>query len=361
MSTVTISKHEASALQRSQWVRNAKYPDASLYSFLSGDLNRVIRYQTKEVFHAMSPLGSIKTPSSGTPTTQQRWRGAFHASPFSRYLVARVIMAMSAASTSSSSRHSTLTLSSSTTYASTLATAEFHYGSTAGSILDTPNEFGILAGIPVDSSGVAYDLFLGGVADSDLYLLWEDFGARLISATVYELSVAATTENGYLKDSFTAFQPIFDTHRQGIVNNATSQCKGGGPQLICFTVERDSDGAISSTSATAKNVVDNSTTAVSAASPGYTLDLTNRARVGTGTVPCVFKAFAKKSAGTAGTVVLKNSAGSVLATVSVTSTTAQWFSTTVNLPATSAKYDIQYAGDGTNTNTVYAASLYRDE
>jgi hypothetical protein len=38
--------------------------------------------------------------------------------------------------------------------------------------------------------------------------------------------------------------------------------------------------------------------------------------------------------------------------------TEGWYSTTANLPATLAKYDLHYEGDGTNTFSFYACSCY---
>jgi hypothetical protein len=72
----------------------------------------------------------------------------------------------------------------------------------------------------------------------------------------------------------------------------------------------------------------------------------------------VFAAYGSNASGN-GSVVLKDSSGTILATITVTATNG-WDSTTVNLPATNAKYDIQYAGGAGATQTnLYAVSLYQ--
>ena len=77
-------------------------------------------------------------------------------------------------------------------------------------------------------------------------------------------------------------------------------------------------------------------------------------------MPCTFKVYAKMSSGT-GNVKLIDSSSVVVAQVNVNSATAQWWSATANLPTTLAKYDLLINGDGTNTLSAYAASLYQYE
>ena len=74
-------------------------------------------------------------------------------------------------------------------------------------------------------------------------------------------------------------------------------------------------------------------------------------------MPYVFKAFGAMPAGT-GHVYLKDSTGAVLATININAAAQAWYSTTVNLPNTEAKYDVHYDGDGVNTVSVYAVQLY---
>ncbi len=100
---------------------------------------------------------------------------------------------------------------------------------------------------------------------------------------------------------------------------------------------------------TTRNIIDNVSTAVSTSTPGPQLDLTYRTTVGRASlgVPVRFWAFASCTITAAGGVAtIKNSAGTVLISVSITGTTAAWYYTDGYLPATDAKYDFHF-GDNT--------------
>ncbi|MBK7823428.1 MAG: hypothetical protein IPJ61_20795 [Tessaracoccus sp.] len=60
-------------------------------------------------------------------------------------------------------------------------------------------------------------------------------------------------------------------------------------------------------------------------------------------------------------MTLVDSGGSVVATATVNSATPGWFTGTCALPASLAKYDLQFAGDGTNQISVYAVSFIEYE
>jgi hypothetical protein len=72
-----------------------------------------------------------------------------------------------------------------------------------------------------------------------------------------------------------------------------------------------------------------------------------------------FKSYGSNAAA-AGQVLLKDNTGTTLATITVTATDG-WDSTTVSLPATAAKYDIHFKGNGATATNLYAVSLYQDE
>jgi len=110
-----------------------------------------------------------------------------------------------------------------------------------------------------------------------------------------------------------------------------------------------------------KNLIDNTSTTVSASTPGVQLDLryrTTLSRAALG-VPVRFWAYASSTvASDTGYVQILDSAGAAKLTVPITGTTAQWYATEGYLPATDAKYDAHYGGNTLGTLNVYAFTVH---
>jgi len=109
-----------------------------------------------------------------------------------------------------------------------------------------------------------------------------------------------------------------------------------------------------------KNLIDDTSTTVSAATPGAELDLryrTTLTRAAWG-VPVRFWVYAASSvANDTGVVQILDSAGSAKLTIPITGTTARWYVTDGYLPATDAKYDPHRGGNTTGTLDVYAFTV----
>lgn len=116
-----------------------------------------------------------------------------------------------------------------------------------------------------------------------------------------------------------------------------------------------------------KNVVDDTSTANTAASPGWTVDLRNHTthRLRSQGVPVRFKVCVNSTAGNdTGAIKLVDETGAAVLTCLVnnpaatTSAIGDWYWVDGYVPATLAKYDVHYGGNTLGTLTPLSASLY---
>lgn len=116
-----------------------------------------------------------------------------------------------------------------------------------------------------------------------------------------------------------------------------------------------------------RNVVDDSSTTVSASTPGWTVDLTNHTthRLRSVGVPVRFKVCVNSTVGgDTGAVKLVDSSGTTVLTclinnpAATSSTIGDWYWVDGYVPATLAKYDVHYGGNTLGTLTPLSASLY---
>ena len=341
------------AMQTSQWIRNGRYPDANLYANWVQQVNQTFALRTKEAFRWATPIANLpSSPGTGAPVP--RWRFAYQSSPFAYAMWFRGVLGPSTSHVGSDCR-SILTLSEDPTYASTVGTATIHFGNNANlsGATDTPAFFGSFLTPLVDTDGQIIQL---STSVPHYGKFEDDDDGRLLAASVFEVALAPDTANGYIEDgsALTYGAPILDATRQNIATYLPQVWTYGGAQSWNWTVETTAITRVSST--TPLNVIDTTSTAVSAATPGATLDLRNRSTIRRTTVPMAFKAYGSNPSAN-GVVVLKDSTGTILATIAVTATDG-WDEKTVDLPATLAKYDIQFASGAASTTTLYAVSLY---
>ena len=353
--SIAVSRVAPKALTTNQWARNGRYPDAAFHGGLAARTNQLLRWRTKEVFSYEVPIANIPTGA----TLRSRFR--FHSSTHARYLFTRFVGALTGSTGSDPIEdqdvYSKLTFDNAGV---TVGEAAFHIGAVAGTaggfFTDAPAYMGWADVALNDGSGNLIEI----PADTDLNGLFTDVNeGRLVAASVYEVSLEPTVANGYLVGGQVAQSPIYDEDRGDLTVALRNALKRNGAMLLDWYVDKELVPR-TRVSATALNVVDNTSTTISAATPGWTIDLRNRNRLSATTVPCVFAAYAKMSSGT-GNVKLIDSSSVVVAQVNVNSSTAQWWTTTVNLPATNAKYDILINGNGAGTLSAYAACLFRYE
>lgn len=353
MSGVSIPIRQRAALRTNQYARNGTYPAAYMQAYMQEEANHLLWVRSKQVGRWTCPIQSIPaTNTAGTSAT--RWRFVTHSGTHASRYYARMIAARSYTDGTDAEPFVRLLIELSD--GTDVGTIDFHMSNVQKSS-DTPNEWHETV-LPLrDSNGDIVEL----TPDTDYYGTFIDFdGGRLISATVYETSLAADTDNGYLPDGPVAGSPVFDEDRGDLTTVLRTAWKRNAANLWHWASNTDSAAPTNAT-ATDTNVIDGSTS-VSGASAGATLDLRNRSTVRRTTVPCKFFVYGKNTVGVGsnGQVQFKDSGGTNLLTVNLPSTTAAWFSGTVNLPATQAKYDVTF-DSGAGTTTVYAFSLIQYE
>jgi hypothetical protein len=334
-------------------VRNGTHPNAWLASAMNEAANAAAMFRTKQPFALLGPT-AVSLPNSQL-ADRVRGRWAFHTGPMTHQLEVTCVMyppneaGTGVAGANGADTYATCTIL--TTGGATQATDDFHYGpGPAGSAVDGygwPNMKMITK-------------YLAVSPDTDYTGLFTDKNyGRIQSALVFEISSMTDHNSGYLSQNISERAPIHDAYRQNLLPLIRNQWKRGGCMQLNWHVENGSS-PIANATTTAKNIVDDTTTAVSADSPGYTLDMRYRDRLSqTSGVPCVMKVYAA-AAGANGSVILKNSAGSPVATATVTGALG-WYSIAFDMPATIDKYDLHYVAVFGGTITLHAVSIYEYE
>jgi hypothetical protein len=328
-----------------RWARNGQAPNASLANKLNEAVNQAVCYRTKQCFYSYGKLGGSRVASS---TDEARWWFAFHTGPYHHALHASVAMWPDTDyPVSVRNASSRLDIYSDAALTTLVATQTFVYGTH-----------------PTTTLGYAHikqlTNYVGGLtADTDYYGVWSavDKG-RLIGATVFDLESMTEGYDGYLSQNLTTHSAVLDKYRRDQVTILNRLWRRGGAQVFNWTCETTPQ---TRSSATLANLFDTTVTTVSAASPGYTLDMTGKTRLSqTSGVPTVMKVLAKVSVTMTGTVKLVDSSGATVMTTSITATTPTWVSVSGFLPATTDKYDLQFSCTGASIS-VYAVTCFEYE
>jgi hypothetical protein len=333
-----------------RWARNSIHPDAQFVSLLNETGNQAGLFRTKEVFRAIGRLesgnGVFYPPLSFGAGDRARYRWAFRSGPYCHAV--RAIVGM-APPTSGLDQNTSARLDIANGAGSVVASATFTYGVHPGGVLGWRHIQQIIATIDGLSPDTEY---FGTFYDVDYGIIQ--------SACVYELASFTEHADGYLASNITNRSAILDIHRQNLAELSNALWQKGGAQVFCYTVE---DGTIPITNSTStfKNILDTSVTTVSAASPGWTLDMTGKARLSQTTgVPVTMKVCGRNQLTGTGVVKLVNSAGATVMSITNgwSTTTPGWQSATGMLPAGVDKYDVQVSNNGSGSLDTYAVSVY---
>lgn len=345
VAAVPATKAATPPIQLDRWFRNGKAPDATCLNMMNEAANQAALYRTKEVF---SILGRTQQSQSSTVAARKRWRAAFRTGPYGDKLYVMAIM-LPPSSGYDQNSSAKLEVFSDTAEATVVSSRTLTYGSSPTGAST--------------ASGVQYwkriEGFLEGLTpNTNYYLAFTDQAyGRLHSATVFELQSMTTHFDGYLPQNFTEQSQILDTYRRNLAAVVRELWLKAGAKVFTWSVD-DGSAPIQTTSATPTNIIDGTSTAVSAATPGFTLDMRYKNRASSSTVPVEFVAFGSCTVGTNGVIVVKDSAGVVQAAISTAwSATPSWQRASCILPATLDKYDVQFY-TAAGTFSLYAVSAY---
>ncbi len=335
-----------------RWCDNGSVVQAPLYYRMADGVNSIAYNRRKAPiywggnFAALTGLSSVYIDIDFNPTgARPRWRAAMRTGDFVQDLECLVLVApQNVAGPAGSDPYVRLAV---TEVGGATITVDQHWGANETALTNTPDEL---------------RPFLlrarGPTANTEYTIVISDMeGSRLFAGVAYETPKFGTTENGYARRNYVVTQPIFDADRLELNKIATDLWMRNAFPAIGWSSDTDATAPTRVTSSYV-NLIDTGVTTPAASTPGWTLDLRYRNRRTQTTVPCKLWVYAQNTTASGGDVRLLDSGGSALATLSSFSTVGEWKSTTVNLPATEAKYDAQFRGDGTNTFKVMALSLY---
>jgi len=318
---VPISKVILPKIEPQSYSRNGQVAPGIAMSALARGLNQVARWRGKEVFVGGGRLGGITASAGVGPTVV--WRSYLHTGPYCDSLRWSMTLARPDVIDLPDSR-ATIELQDSS--GTTIETDTAYWGPTDGAPKDIVGEFGTFSGtLPVST-------------DTDYRLVFsvEDNG-RLSSAVVYEQSLKPIDTNGYVVDTYSSVTPILDDARSTIAAKLYALWRRGA--AVCMHWH----GSRTNATATDTNIVDGTSTAVAASSPGYTLFMSGTSRLKDSGPNAVVYVWGSVASGSGGSVKVKNAAGSTIATVTGFTTTPSWRSAAVVLTTTYAKYDITLA------------------
>ena len=348
MSGVNISPWGNLRLQPQFLCRNGQIVNAFTQQNQAMLANPIACMRTKEMFRYGGGTGAI--PSSVTGT-RIRWRFAQHTGYMSRWIVARVLIALGTSPFGTPSVSLTIKNGAGSTLGSGSFSGIIISGAGLG-IPDTPDRW---------TEGLIF-IASNGFQNTDIFGEFDDVnGARLISATVYELAMPPDTTNGYVDQGYAIGSKIYDAHRSSVSNLGLRSWKWGTGSAFYYASDVDSASKTLGPLGTAKNIWDDGTGVPSSSTPGYTLDLRYKNTYALATVPCVFAAYGKGSVSNPTNYLVKILDGSnnVIVSLSGFGTSEGWVSTTVNMPASLAKYDVKmYNLDAAGTFTLRAVDLY---
>lgn len=314
---------------------NGLYPSANFYRRIVDGLNHLTAHRHREVYAMAAHLGDSTYHYSGT-TTIARFR--FRAGYGATRVRVRMLLGRDIAAGTSSTPTAKVTIGATDI-------GPFSYGQSAVNTDDEPDALAVFTGEADITPGTAYAC---AVVTTD--------HARVMGLSVVELGDETIDRavNYFSRLAPAAGTEIFAADFGRLSEGLSKIWRQNGG--TCAHWGRKGGVSRTRSTASAVNLIDGTSTTPSATTPGWSLDLSYRATQGRATVPCELAVYGSVPAGT-GTVNLVDSGGTAVIAVTVNSSTAQWFTASGLLPASAAKYDLHLVGDGTNTTTVYAASL----
>jgi hypothetical protein len=349
-----------------QMARNGLHPTASYAHRLRAIANNLARYRTKQV----ACFAPFTGPSwaDAHPSSRVRWRSYFHSSPYVSEL--RVVLSVfrqdftdafgpptNPAYVVVECRTTAGTLVGSLTLSGGPAPSQF-----PDDFLFGPENIFYRFGVLLDATGVPAAI----PASTDLQLtITEQNYALVLGCAIFEESSAADTANGYVDPTVHVSTPITSNARKDVADILRAVWTHGGGHLISWSRLLDSTGAYNpftiASGASPTNVVDGTSTAVNAASPGFTLDLSNNLRLvnpgGSPGVTISMAVYGKCTSAGNGVVRLFRSGTVGIVTASGFATTLGWVVASGFALSSVDKFDI-LASTAAGTLTVEAASVW---
>lgn len=346
------SKAAAPPLQVWRYARNGRPVDVDLINKLLEAGNQAVLYRTKEVFHSSARIGADHAPASAGAGDRGRWMFHFHTGLYTHSLMAVLVMTPQSSGYTS---NSAARIDIHNTSGVVVASSTFNYGANPGGTTTVDN---------IQFARV-YQQYVDGVSpDTDYYgTVYDVDNGRTVSCSVFELQSMTENFSGYLPQNLNADSSILDVYREKLATLTYNLWRRGAATVFNWTVDAIASPR-TTTGTTPVNLIDGTSTTYGAAIPGFTLDMTGKARLSQTTGVPVRMAVYMDSPVASGTVVnLRDSAGTSVMQVTYggAGSAVGWYTTTGVLPASSAKYYLTFNSSGATTASVIAVSLIEYE
>lgn len=355
--SVPTSKAAVAPISYRKYCNNNAAPSAQFVNALHEATNAGALFRTKEYFSCFGRTNEALLVASGS--NRARWRFSFRTGPYHHTVVAMFVMVPTSADVfyGDKATQGKLTIYSDTAEVTSVGSATVTYGAHPKGFSGDAWGFEAFKMITAYVDGLS--------ANTDYYGRFEDVNyGRLQSACVFELASLTEGISGYLPQNLTADSEVLSVYREKVAGVQKNLWKQSGAKVLSWSVD-DGTAPITRAASTPANLIDTAVTTVSDSSPGFTIDMRGKDRLSQTTgVPVTIKVFCSTtSAGGAGRIYLKNSAGTEVVKFdgSIPVTTPGWISKTLNLPATVDKYDLQFDNNSLGTISVYAVSIYEYE
>lgn len=335
---MAISKNLPWRREAFTYARNGKIPTAEWRRSIVGAANHVMEWQRRELFSSVGQLTAIPAAAGAGP--RARWRFRAPTGYGARALLFTGLMAQTP-TTGAGPAYTKVTAVP--VGGGTTLEPKIYYGNIgSGTVDDSLDELGEFSVTVACAENTMYEF------------VTEDYeNARIAQLTVYELgpfeAIPPTVGDLIVPNYAAVGAPILDGQRARLLEMLTQMWSRNSAVLFQYAAERDDSSAPELASATQTNILDEtSTTVTSATPPCGEVDLTYKRTLGTATVKAEFWCYARTTSGSGGSVRLKNSAGT-LATITGITTVGAWYSASCDLTAQVDKYDVHMA---TSTGTI---------
>ncbi len=320
---------------------NGFSPDAAFYGAVVAGIGHLVAFRRKVVYRMAVPLGT----AGGITGEAWRWysRSGVGAKRF-------VVFAVLGLDDRNIAVDPYIAVTITKVSDASTTTMEFHGGESRRAATDAPEEFiPFLQTMDVEGD----EVYTGAVEFNN--------NVRVIALMVWEDSVPEADDSNppHSEWSPSAGSPIYDGDIGAELDGVGDMLRrNGGLRWDWHPV----DGvARTRLSATYINLIDNSSASPpTAQSPGVKLNTTARRTVARNQVNVRLAVWGSVTGGT-GTVKLRSTVPADAVTVTINNATPQWFTATGAVTVGSGqKYDLMFAGDGSNTVSVLAVSLFEE-
>ena len=342
MSTWDVSKQQARLVQPPRAARNGMIVSANYYNAIARAQNHVMAYRRKWLGGLCQRNNALATTVSGAVT---QWRQYFRTGHGVKEIYVRLLLAPA---DNASASTPAVTVGLYTPAMVAVSSFTRNIGIVDATITDVPDNY-------IDTSGSLT------VSDDTAYCLTyvtTDYG-RLISATAWELADIPVddTVDGAVDPRYSLHDPILDDKPLAMATGQNELLKSNRRHLISWSSYGTS--AIVNNTNTWENILDGTSTTVTAATPGWYVNTPYDNTLSRTGVPMVFAVWASATLN-GGEVKITDGTNSL---TTGTVTAAGWYVVAGTLPAAaSTKYDVHARGDaGGGAITVSAVALLEYE